>query len=124
MSHEVAVASGVTGVGTAPVNQPRSFLQLAGDYQLPVWRRGSIDVTVTRQAAVPVRLDDGAYNPAQTLVNVGGRYRFNIAGHPATLRVQIQNVTNQRVWSVSDYSGGLAAYPPLHMALAYLAADF
>jgi iron complex outermembrane recepter protein len=124
MSPEVAVASGVSGVGTAPVNQPRSFLQLAGDYQLPVWRRGSIDVTVTRQAAVPVRLDDGAYNPAQTLVNVGGRYRFDIAGHPATLRVQIQNVTNQRVWSVSDYSGGLAAYPPLHMALAYLAADF
>jgi iron complex outermembrane recepter protein len=124
MSPEVDVASGVSGVGSVPVNQPRNIVQLAGDYRLPAWPRGSIDVTVTHQGAVPVRLDDGAYNPAQTLVNVGGRYRFNIAGHSATLRVQIQNVTNQRVWSVSDYSGGLAAYPPLHMALAYLAADF
>jgi iron complex outermembrane recepter protein len=114
----------VNGVGSAPINQPRNIVQLAGDYRFPAWPRGSVDVMVTHQGAVPVRLDDGADNPAQTLVNIGGRYRFNIAGHPATLRVQIQNVTNQRVWSVVDYSGGLSAYPPLHMALAYLAADF
>ena len=124
MSPKVALGSGVNGVGSAPVNQPRNIVQLSGDYRFPAWPRGSIDVVVTHQGAVPVRLDDGADNPAQTLVNIGGRYRFNIAGHAATLRVQIQNVTNQRVWSVVDYSGGLSAYPPLHMALAYLAADF
>ena len=124
MTPEVEVASGVSGVGSAPVNQPRSIVQLSADYRLPALPRCSIDLTVTRQGAVPVRLDDGAYNPAQTLVNVGARYRFNIAGHAATLRVQVENVTNQKVWSVIDYSGGLSPYPPLHMALAYLAADF
>jgi iron complex outermembrane recepter protein len=124
MSPQVEVASGVSGVGSAPVNQPRSIVQLSGDYRLPAWPRCSVDLIVTRQSAVPVRLDDGAYNPAQTLVNLGARYRFNIAGHAATARVQVQNVTNQKVWSVFDYSGGLSAYPPLHMALAYLAADF
>jgi len=124
ISPTVALGSGVNGVGSAPVNQPRNIVQLAGDYRFPAWPRGSIDVTVTHQGAVPVRLDDGADNAAQTLVNIGGRYRFDIGGYPATLRVQIQNVTNQRVWSVVDSSGGLSAYPPLHMALAYLAADF
>ena len=71
-----------------------------------------------------MRLDDGAYNPAQTFVNVGARYRFSVAGRTATLRIQMQNVTNQKVWSVSDSSGGLVPYPPLHMLLAYLSADF
>ena len=123
MAPEVAVASGVEGVGSAPVNQPRSMLQLGADYRLPACRRCSLDITATRQGEVPVRLDDGAYNPAQTLVNVGGRYRFTLAGRTATLRVQVQNVTNQKVWFVIDPSGGLVAYPPLHMVLAYLSAD-
>ena len=124
MSPEVAVGEGVTGVGTAPVSQPRSIVQLAADYQLPPCPRCSLDVTATRQGSVPVRLDDGAYNPAQTIVNVGARYRFSLAGRAATLRVQFQNVTNQKVWLVVDSSGGLVPYPPLHMLLAYLSADF
>ena len=124
MAPEVAVASGVEGVGSTPVNQPRDILQLAVDYQLAGCPRCSLDVTATHQGRVPVRLDDGAYNPAQTIVNVGARYRFTMAGHPATLRVQLQNVTNQQVWSVIDSSGGLQTWPPRHAPLAYLAADF
>jgi outer membrane receptor protein involved in Fe transport len=69
-------------------------------------------------------LDDGAYNPAQTIVNLGARYRFNVAGHTATIRIQVQNLTNQKVWSVIDTSGGLVPYPPLHMLSGYLSADF
>ena len=124
MSPVVAVATGVSGVGTTPVSQPRRFLQLGADYQLAALPRCSLDLQVIEQGEVPVRLDDGAYNPAQAIVNVGGRYRFTIAGHPATLRVQVQNVTNQKVWSVIDRSGGLVPYPPVHMANAYLSADF
>ena len=122
-SPEVAVASGAAGVGSAPVGQTRHMLQLAADYRLPPWPRCSLDLTVTDQGAAPVRLDDGAYNPAQTLVNVGARYRFTVKGRQAVLRVQVQNVTNQKVWSIVDPSGGLAAYPPLHMAMAYLSVD-
>ena len=124
MSPEVAVGSGVEGVGTAPVGQPRDILQLALDYRFPSWRRYSLDFTVTHQGAVPVRLDDGAYNPAQTIVNLGARYRFSVAGHSATIRIQVQNLTNQKVWSVIDTSGGLVPYPPLHMLSGYLSADF
>jgi iron complex outermembrane receptor protein len=124
MSPEVAVASGVEGVGSAPVSQPRNILQLALDYRFPAAPRWSLDFTATHQGAVPVRLDDGAYNPAQTFVNLGARYRFSVAGRTATLRIQMQNVTNQKVWSVIDTSGGLVTYPPLHMLFAYLSADF
>jgi iron complex outermembrane receptor protein len=124
MSPEVAVASGVEGVGSAPVSQPRNILQLAVDYRFPARPRWSLDVTATHFGAVPVRLDDGAYNPAQTFVNVGARYRFSVTGRVATLRIQVQNATNQKVWSVSDTSGGLVTYPPLHMVLGYLSVDF
>lgn len=33
--------------------------------------------------------------PRRTLVDVGGRYRFNLRGHPATLRVAVSNVTDE-----------------------------
>ena len=124
MFPQVDVASGIGGVGSEPVSQPRRILQLAADYRLAVWPRCSLDITATHYGRVPVRLDDGAYNPGQTLVNVGARYRFSVTGHAATLRVQVQNVTDQKVWAVADTSGGLEAYPPLHMALAYLSVDF
>jgi len=124
MEPEVTVAAGSTGVGTVPVNQSRSSLQIAADYQLPAAPCCSLDVTATRQGSVPVRLDDGAYNPAQTIVNMGARYRFALAGKAATLRVQVQNVTRQKVWLVVDPSGGLAAYPPPSFVVAYVAADF
>jgi iron complex outermembrane receptor protein len=123
MSPEVDVANGVEGVGSTPVNQPREILQLALDYQLPAAPRCSVDATVTHQGRVPVRLDNGAYNPAQTIVTVGARYRFSVGGYPATLRVQMQNATGQQVWSVIDSSGGLWPYPPLHTVLVYLSAD-
>ncbi len=71
MSPQVAVAAGVEGVGSAPVNQPRNILQLALDYQLAAAPRWSLDLSVTHQGRVPVR-----------------------------------------------------TYPPLHILLAYLSADF
>jgi iron complex outermembrane receptor protein len=122
MAPVVDLASSAQGAGTWPVPQPRHILQLAADYKVSA--RLSLDATVTEQGTTPIRVDDGAFNPAQTLVNIGGRYRFTILGQDATLRVQVQNVTNQRVWFVIDNSGGLAAYPPQHMALAYVSAEF
>jgi iron complex outermembrane recepter protein len=124
MSPQVAVRNGPGTVGSAPVGQPRRLLELAADYQLPFCPRCSLDIAGTQQGPVPVRLDDGAYNPTQTLVNVGARYRFSVMGRPAAVRIQIQNVTNRKVWAVGDPSGGLVAYPPRHMAIAYLAAEF
>jgi len=124
MSPQVAVASGAIGVGSAPVSQPRRILQLALDYRPSGWPRLSLDMTATQQGREPVRLDDGAYNPTQTIVTVGARYRFGATNRPVTLRVQVQNITNQMVWYVYDLSGGLTPYPPPHMALAYLSADF
>jgi iron complex outermembrane recepter protein len=123
MAPVVKLASGVTGVGTAPVSQPRRIWQLAADYQLPFCARCSLDATVSQFGAVPVRVDDGAHIPSQTIANIGGRYRFGLFGHEATLRVQVQNVTNQRTWSVIDPSGGMVAYPPEHMASVYLSAE-
>jgi iron complex outermembrane receptor protein len=124
MAPVVTLGSGVQGVGTAPVAQTRRILQLAADYRLAIWPRCSLDITATQFGSVPVRVDDGAYIPTQTLVNVGTRYRFSVSGHEATLRVAVQNVSNLRSWSVIDLSGGLVAYPPQHMVFGYLSADF
>lgn len=123
MATKVDVARGAEGVGSSPVAIPRRLAQLAVDYRPPLWPRCSFDVTAAEQSREPVRLDDGAYIPAQTLVNVGARYRFRMTGRDATLRLQVQNVTERRVWAVIDTSGGLVPYPPLHMVVAYLSTD-
>lgn len=123
MSPVVAVASGAVGVGTEPVSQARRFVQLAADYRIAAWPRCSVDFTATQAGRMPVRLDDGAYNPTQTIVNLGARYRFSVQGRTVTLRVQVQNLTNEKVWSVADTSGGLVPYPPPRTALAYLSAE-
>jgi iron complex outermembrane recepter protein len=111
------------GVGTAPVSQTRRLLLASIDYHPPRLERWSVDLTLAQQGPVPVRLDDGAYTPSVTQLGVGARYRFPVYGHQATLRLQVQNATGERLWSVTDSSGGLAPYPPRHMALAYVSVD-
>jgi iron complex outermembrane recepter protein len=67
-------------------------------------------------------VDDVTQNPAQTVLLVGGRYRFKLLGAPATLRVQVQNATNYYFWGM-NYSTGFYQIPP-RAYFACLATDF
>jgi iron complex outermembrane receptor protein len=124
MRPHVGVAPASAGTtGESPVSQSRRLMLGSADYRPGGTSRWSFDFVLSHEGPVPVRLDDGAYTHAWTMLNLGGRYRFPVGGYPATLRIQVQNATNQKVWSVVDPSGGIAAYPPLHMALAYLSVE-
>ena len=39
--------------------------------------------------------------PSYALLDLGARYRFTLGTKPATLRVQLANVTDEFVWSVT-----------------------
>ena len=47
--------------------------------------------------------------PAQTFVDVGGRYRFKLVGQAATLRVQVENLFQQQGYELY----GAGAYRPV-----------
>lgn len=44
--------------------------------------------------------------PGETILNLGARYRFVLSDSPATLRMRIENVTNDYNWHVHAREGG------------------
>jgi iron complex outermembrane receptor protein len=60
--------------------------------------------------------------PGRTLVNLGGRYRFELARLPATLRLQVANLFDDYAWNVTG-SGALRRVPPRRVN-ATLSVDF
>jgi iron complex outermembrane recepter protein len=109
------------GVGTTAFGQPHNQGTIDADYKLPWLPALSADITVIHFGISPASVDNVALNPAQTVLLVGGRYRFKLWGAPATLRVQCRNATNFYFWDMG-YSPGFYQFQP-RSYLAYLTAD-
>jgi len=109
------------GVGTNAFGQPHNQGVFSADYTLPWWPAASVDFSVVHFGTSPASVDTGTLNPEQTMVNLGGRYRFTVAGNPATLRVQINNLNNYYFWNMT-YSPGFSQASP-RSVFAYLTAD-
>jgi iron complex outermembrane receptor protein len=111
------------GVGSIALNQDRVTATVNASYKLP-WRPAlSADITVFHFGPYPASVDDVAQAPGGTLVALGGRYRFKIFGAPATLRVQIQNLTNIYFWNLAYSSPIFTQYQP-RAVFGYLTTDF
>jgi hypothetical protein len=66
-------------------------------------------------------VDNTLNNPAQLLINLGGRYRFKIFGHPATLRLDYQDLANNNFWNTSLSPGFFEFQGPV--VIGYVTAD-
>jgi len=111
------------GVGPFALNQARFLTTVNANYKLPWASALSVDIAITHFGSYPASLDDVAQGPAATLVAVGGRYRFKILGAPATLRVQVQNLTNEYFWNLAFNAPVFSQYQP-RAFFGYLTADF
>jgi len=81
-------------VGRLPIGQPARNLQGNLDWR-PPWLDGlSLETNVTHLSRRAARLDNRLFLPNRTLVDVGARYRFKLAGNDATLRVRVTNLFN------------------------------
>ncbi len=109
-------------IGARPVGQAEHVFKLNLDYRLPLFEQLSIDLAVAYNGNRVVSADNRMTEPGHTVADVGGRYRFQVAGSPATLRLLVANVVNENGWSVSR-SGGLRPIVPRSAALT-LAVDF
>ena len=49
--------------------------------------------------------------PGRTLVNAGGRYRFELMKIPASLRLQISNLFDDYAWNVTGGGGFRRVFP-------------
>jgi iron complex outermembrane receptor protein len=113
---------GAEGVGSIAFGQPRVQSTINAEYKFPRWPALSADITIYHFGAAPASVDDVTQNPALTALFLGARYRFTLLGNPATLRVQVQNLTNYYYWNMAN-SPGFSQFQPRSL-FGYLTADF
>jgi iron complex outermembrane receptor protein len=91
------------------------------------WRPGfapglSLDMRLSYRSPEVATVNNLVFVPTRTLIDLGGRYRFKLAGNEAVLRVQATNVTSQQGFELR----GANAYTvlPGRVTQAYLTVDF
>jgi iron complex outermembrane receptor protein len=108
-------------VGSRPVGRARREFLLTSDWRVPVLQSLSLDVGAQHTSSVPATLDNLVELPSRTLVNLGGRYRFRVAGTPATLRLSIVNVTS--AYGYILLGSGVYSQMQGRLASAYITLD-
>jgi len=81
-----------------------------------------VDTQINNASGKTAHRDNLISTHGWTEVNLGARYGFTALGSPATLRVQVMNITNRFVWDVNS-NGGFFPRSPRRF-LANLAVDF
>lgn len=109
-------------VGRLPVGSIERRIEGSADWRPPFLKGVSVDMTIAHRSAQAATIDNLAEIPARTMVDVGGRYSFAIAGRDAMLRVSVSNLFDTRGFDLA----GAGAYEilPGRLASAYLTVDF
>ncbi len=109
-------------VGHLPVGAIGERIEFSAD-----WRPGfapglSFDMRLSYRSPEVATVNNLVYVPTRTLIDVGGRYRFKLAGNEAVLRIQTTNLTSQQGFDLR----GANAYTvlPGRVTQAYLTVDF
>jgi iron complex outermembrane recepter protein len=107
-------------IGEKPVGSARQYSVATAEYRF-AGTGASIDSTiehVTRQVA---NSDNTLEVPARAVLHIGGRYRFKMFDKPVTLRLLVQNVTDEYGWRA--LSSGAYIYNAPRRFTAYITAD-
>lgn len=118
----VSTETVIEGVGPRPVAQSNVIGQVNFDYVLPKLAGISIDGTLNFTGSRPADVANSVDLDSFWNLSLGARYRFKLGSLPATLRISVQNVTNNFEWLAI----GSGVYEPLNQRAlqAYIAVDF
>jgi iron complex outermembrane receptor protein len=107
-------------IGRRPIGNARSYSVASIDYALPQ-TPVSVDLTIESLSRQVANTDDTVEVPGRTVFHLGGRYRFQLFGKPATLRAQLSNMFDRYGWTM--ISGGAYVYNAPRRFEMYVAAD-
>ena len=110
-------------IGPIPPGRPPELVRFNLNYAPPAWGGLSLETQVDYKGAHFANRLNTFKVPGVTLIDVGGRYKFDAFGSSASLRLQVQNLTDAYGWSVSGSSGSFSYEGPRRY-LARLAVDF
>jgi len=104
--------------GRAPV-----IVRLNATYGPASWRGFSVNSQVKYADSYYANRLDTAHVPHVTVVDLGARYNFNAFDATASVRFDVQNITNAYIWNVDPVSGHFVVLPARRYVVR-LAADF
>ncbi|KRC81469.1 TonB-dependent siderophore receptor [Sphingomonas sp. Root241] len=109
-------------VGRRPLGQPSTILRGNANYSLPFLAGFSIDAALSYTGRRVSSRDNLVSVDPYVLLDLGARYQFKIGKSPATLRVQLQNVTDSYAYKIlGSNTYGLMDKRRINL---FLAADF
>ena len=88
-------------IGPRPVGLADHLVNLNLNWRTPLLDGLALDAAVFAKGRAPATTDNLVSVPAREVVNIGGRYSFKVASRSATFRVQMQNVLDERGFSVA-----------------------
>lgn len=88
-------------IGAVPLGRFPHVMRLNLQYGPKAWNGASLDAQIENVSARYADLLNRVKAPSYTTINVGGRYGFRVGDTAATLRAQVQNITDEFAWSVS-----------------------
>jgi len=110
-------------IGAVPPGRTPQLIRFNANYAPPSWGGLSLETQIDHKGANFANRLNTFKAPAVTLIDVGGRYKFVAFGASASIRLQVQNLTNAYGWQVSGSSGSFS-YEGARRFAARLAVDF
>lgn len=88
-------------VGARPVGVASRLLNLNINWRTPMVEGFALDAAIFARGRVPATIDNVVTVPSREQLNLGARYQFKLAGRDMTLRLQAQNVFDDRGFNVA-----------------------
>jgi iron complex outermembrane receptor protein len=109
-------------IGNKPVGLSTRTVILNADWKMEFLKGLSFDLAASYAGRIITTRDNLVSIPPRTLVDIGGRYRFQIASKDATLRFRVTNLTDKEGFVLQ----GAGSYDAIagRVASVYLAVDF
>jgi iron complex outermembrane receptor protein len=120
---KVSAPGAVPGrIGERPVGAIGQRVEFSADWRPPFAPGLSFDTRLAYRSSETATVSNSVAIPARTIVDLGGRYRFKLAGNNALLRVQVSNMFDVEGHDLR----GAGAYGPIpgRLAQAYVTIDF
>lgn len=114
-------AAALVVIGDRPAGLPGHLLNLNVNWRTPLADGLSLDIGAIHRGSMPSTTDNLVSIPPRARLDLGGHYRFKLASHDATLRVQMINVLDELGLG---YAGpGIYTGVPGRYVNGYLAVD-
>jgi iron complex outermembrane receptor protein len=122
LNPRVTASETVIGViGSKPVGLPTHLLIANANWKTPFANGLELDVALSHRGRTPATTDNLVFIPPRARVDIGGHYRFRLASHSATFRLQLVNLFNNAGWSSAG--SGIYNSNPARYVQGYLTVD-